>query len=151
MTQRKSEVGTRKTVGLSPSFAEIVMSRVKSTGDGRLEGYLMKQSSTGTRWGKRWFILTGLTLAYYKSPLELKKVHGIVKMSEIKAVSPIASSQPNSMQIITAERTYVAAAVSRDAMLAWLNGIQQKLDEIKLETESRGSSQPAIQRVKSLD
>lgn len=111
----------------------------------------MKQSSTGTRWGKRWFILTGLTLAYYKSPLELKKVHGIVKMSEIKAVSPIASSQPNSMQIITAERTYVAAAVSRDAMLAWLNGIQQKLDEIKLETESRGSSQPAIQRVKSLD
>jgi len=53
------------------------------------EGYLIKEGYNVKNWKKRWFILGKATLSYYSSQKSLKKVLGIIDLSEINEISQV--------------------------------------------------------------
>lgn len=114
------------------------------------EGWLWKQGSRYKGWKRRWFILNDKCLYYFDNTND-KEPRGIIPLENVVAreIPDSKSSKPNTFElhsalgpseVIKACKTdsdgkvnegrhtyYRMAALSREEMLQWVNGIQQSI------------------------
>jgi len=91
------------------------------------EGYLIKEGYNVKNWKKRWFILGKATLSYYSSQKSLKKVLGIIDLSEINEISQVHNKKKDfCLQIATSRRVYYVVADNQDHLEDWKGGIEKQ-------------------------
>lgn len=140
---------------MNPNSSESSFSSPRAT----VEGFLVKRSITGlaANWRKRWFVLRGNTLYYYKSPGAAKARGFIVltdsstvKMKEQTVDSPMAttgnkgddrlqrrntlkasSTPPNCFKLRTPDKILYAQAPTRVAREHWVRVLQDTIDQLK--------------------
>ena len=88
-------------------------------------GFLTKQGHKIKNWKRRWFVLKGNTLSYYKAPRDSKAV-GVIPVSVIKEVrycdGPVDEFY-NVFQIVTQKNYYLISAGTVREMKEWAEAI----------------------------
>jgi len=87
-------------------------------------GYLYKRSSKLKNWKKRWFVLRGTKLAYYKNDKEYKLI-SVIDLSMIHQVGKVNVSRPNVFGIVTKPRTYYMQGTSEEEVDNWIKNIRE--------------------------
>ncbi|KAG0232765.1 hypothetical protein BGW42_007925 [Actinomortierella wolfii] len=113
------------------------------------QGYLLKLNNKYKTWRKKWFVLRGDKLTYYKNEKEYQP-HGIIPLSTIidsLQGDPISKSKQYCMRIVTAKRTFVCCAPDEDTLLRWLDALQvacvRVAQEERLEEEYEAAQRAA--------
>ncbi|KAF9088524.1 hypothetical protein BGX23_007288 [Mortierella sp. AD031] len=98
-------------------------------------GYLLKLGNKYKTWRKRWFVLRGDKLTYYKNTKEYQP-HGIIPLSTIidcLQTDPVSKSKQYCLRIVTAKRSFVCCAPDEDTLLQWLDALHVECDRVALE------------------
>lgn len=104
---------------------------VKDLGTPEKDGFLTKQGGSIKTWKKRYFLLKGDTLYYFKTK------NDTVQTGEIKLTrESVANEEPKKggkfyFSITTARRCYLIHADSEDVMRQWVEAITRSLDTMK--------------------
>ncbi len=111
------------------------------------EGWLTKEGRRIKSWKRRWFVLRGLTLAYYADP-QTAKPKGIINLA-VTAVQPCLSRKDvkNCMELITEGRKLYFQADTMDVAQAWvlaLNKIISCINYMKKTRMLRGKVDPRV-------
>mmetsp|Transcript_5029 Transcript_5029/g.5158 ORF Transcript_5029/g.5158 Transcript_5029/m.5158 type:complete len:144 (+) Transcript_5029:91-522(+) len=87
------------------------------------EGYLTKQSTWIKDWRKRYFILKGSKLFFAKGPYQ--SPHGMIDLSTCLTVksADIKTRRKNSIEVSTAENTFLMFADSEKEKDDWIGSI----------------------------
>ncbi|XP_031566942.1 uncharacterized protein LOC116301912 [Actinia tenebrosa] len=97
---------------------------------------------------KRWFILEGKDLSYYKAPETTEQnLLGIIDMTRVKSVVPFKMIN-NSFQINTSTRTYTFTAPSSQSLTEWISVLRQAM---QLESFSNKRARSSIRESVSED
>ncbi|KAF9134808.1 hypothetical protein BGW39_005718 [Mortierella sp. 14UC] len=98
-------------------------------------GSLLKLGNKYKTWRKRWFVLRGDKLTYYKNHKEYQP-HGIIPLSTIidcLQTDPVSKSKQYCLRIVTAKRSFVCCAPDEDTLLQWLDALHVECDRVALE------------------
>ncbi|ORX48121.1 hypothetical protein BCR36DRAFT_82539 [Piromyces finnis] len=87
-------------------------------------GYLYKRSTKIKSWKKRWFVLRGTKLAYYKNEKEYKLM-SVIDLSTIHRVGKVNVSRPNVFGIVTLPRTYYVQGTNEEDVDNWIKSINE--------------------------
>eukprot|EP01124_Arcella_intermedia_P020205 TRINITY_DN27703_c0_g1_i1.p1 TRINITY_DN27703_c0_g1~~TRINITY_DN27703_c0_g1_i1.p1 ORF type:complete len:436 (-),score=138.44 TRINITY_DN27703_c0_g1_i1:181-1488(-) len=99
------------------------------------DGYLIKEGGNVKSWKKRWFVLGQNTLSYYASPKSLKKVLGVINLTDVSEVSTTyAKKKDFCLQIVTKRRVYYMVAESKPSLEEWKTAIEKTIVKGKIET-----------------
>ncbi|KAG0351290.1 hypothetical protein BGZ54_003329, partial [Gamsiella multidivaricata] len=101
------------------------------------QGYLLKLGNTYKTWRKKWFVLRGDKLTYYKNMKEYQP-HGIIPLSTIidcLQTDPVSKSKQYCLRIVTAKRAFVCCAPDEDTLLQWLDALQVECDRVQIEAQ----------------
>jgi len=82
-------------------------------------GYLYIRSTKLKKWKKRWFVLRGTKLAYYKNEKEYKLI-SVIDLNTIHQVGKVNVSRPNVFGIVTLPRTYYMQGTSEEEKDKWI-------------------------------
>ncbi|XP_043931003.1 pleckstrin homology domain-containing family H member 2 [Protopterus annectens] len=96
--------------------------------NGTLEksGYLLKMGGKVKTWKRRWFVLKGGELLYYKSPSDvIRKPQGQIELSASSHI--VKGDGKQTIQLITEKRTYYLTADSPNILEEWLHVLQNVL------------------------
>lgn len=99
---------------------------VKAGGDKQTiaqAGYLHKMGRNKV-WKRRYFVLRGSTLAYYKNQEETKPNRVIPLARVVDAIEKDVKGRKHCFKIITPKRVYICAASSEEEELRWLSALQ---------------------------
>ncbi|XP_025034798.2 pleckstrin homology domain-containing family H member 2 isoform X3 [Pelodiscus sinensis] len=89
-------------------------------------GYLLKMSGKVKAWKRRWFVLKGGELLYYKSPSDvIRKPHGQIELSVSSHI--VRGDGKQTVQLITEKRTYYLTADSPNILEEWIKVLQNVL------------------------
>ncbi|XP_074845713.1 pleckstrin homology domain-containing family H member 2 isoform X1 [Carettochelys insculpta] len=89
-------------------------------------GYLLKMSGKVKTWKRRWFVLKGGELLYYKSPSDvIRKPHGQIELNISSHI--IRGDGKQTVQLITEKRTYYLTADSPNILEEWIKVLQNVL------------------------
>ena len=84
-------------------------------------GYLNKMGPENKkRYNRRWFVLTGSELKYYRSHKDLKRPRGVIKLESWCKLTKLKS--PDAFELATPQRTYQLMAKSPQECNDWLKG-----------------------------
>jgi len=87
-------------------------------------GYLYKRSTKLKSWKKRWFVLRGTKLAYYKNEKEYKLM-SIIELNTIHRVGKVNVSRPNVFGIVTLPRTYYVQGSNEEEVNKWIKSLNE--------------------------
>jgi len=87
-------------------------------------GYLYKRSTKLKSWKKRWFVLRGTKLAYYKNDKEYKLM-SVIDLNTIHRVGKVNVSRPNVFGIVTLPRTYYVQGTNEEEVDKWIKSINE--------------------------
>ncbi|KAF9338711.1 hypothetical protein BGZ91_008122 [Linnemannia elongata] len=105
-------------------------------------GNLLKLGNKYKTWRKRWFVLRGDKLTYYKNHKEYQP-HGIIPLSTIidcLQTDPVSKSKQYCLRIVTAKRSFVCCAPDEDTLLQWLDALHVECDRVALEARQEAAS-----------
>ncbi|XP_004839422.1 pleckstrin homology domain-containing family H member 2 isoform X5 [Heterocephalus glaber] len=89
-------------------------------------GYLLKMSSKVKTWKRRWFVLKGGELLYYKSPSDvIRKPQGHIELSA--SCSILRGDNKQTVQLTTEKHTYYLTADSPNILEEWIKVLQNVL------------------------
>uniref|UniRef100_A0A4W3GV64 Pleckstrin homology, MyTH4 and FERM domain containing H2 n=1 Tax=Callorhinchus milii TaxID=7868 RepID=A0A4W3GV64_CALMI len=89
-------------------------------------GYLLKMGGKVKTWKRRWFVLKGGELLYYKSPSDvIRKPQGQVELSTSSHI--VRGDGKQTIQLITEKRTYYLTADSPNILEEWIRVLQNVL------------------------
>nr|XP_015218797.1 PREDICTED: pleckstrin homology domain-containing family H member 2 [Lepisosteus oculatus] len=89
-------------------------------------GYLLKMGGKVKTWKRRWFVLKGGELFYYKSPSDvIRKPQGQVELSASSSI--VRGDSKQTIQIITEKRVYYLTADSPNILEEWIRVLQNVL------------------------
>ncbi|KAG0221026.1 hypothetical protein B0O80DRAFT_457039 [Mortierella sp. GBAus27b] len=103
------------------------------------QGYLLKFGNKYKTWRKKWFVLRGEQLTYYKNNKEYQP-HGIIPLSTIidcLQTDPVSKSKQFCLRIVTAKRSFVCCAPDEDTLLQWLDALHVECDRVAHETHQQ--------------
>uniref|UniRef100_A0A8B9BRU7 Pleckstrin homology domain-containing family H member 2 n=1 Tax=Anser brachyrhynchus TaxID=132585 RepID=A0A8B9BRU7_9AVES len=116
-----------------------------STDNGKNEpleksGYLLKMGGKVKTWKRRWFVLKGGELLYYKSPSDvIRKPQGQIELNASSHIERGDGKQ--TIQLTTEKRTYYLTADSPNILEEWIKVLQNVL---KIQAASPLFIQPEI-------
>ncbi|ORY93998.1 hypothetical protein BCR43DRAFT_461404 [Syncephalastrum racemosum] len=127
-------LGNRMSVDASPNKQSVMASQGKTD----MEGWLHKQGDKYKTWNKRWFVLKGSNLFYFKSPKDsrVKAIINLVGYSVI-ADEKIHPGKYSFMARHERERTFYFYTDSEKNMRAWMRALMKA-------TISRNFSAPVL-------
>uniref|UniRef100_A0A669P2R5 Pleckstrin homology, MyTH4 and FERM domain containing H2 n=1 Tax=Phasianus colchicus TaxID=9054 RepID=A0A669P2R5_PHACC len=103
-------------------------------------GYLLKMSGKVKTWKRRWFVLKGGELLYYKSPSDvIRKPQGQIELNASSHIERGDGKQ--TIQLTTEKRTYYLTADSPNILEEWIKVLQNVL---KIQAASPLFIQPEI-------
>uniref|UniRef100_A0A670XPR0 Pleckstrin homology, MyTH4 and FERM domain containing H2 n=1 Tax=Pseudonaja textilis TaxID=8673 RepID=A0A670XPR0_PSETE len=89
-------------------------------------GYLLKMSGKVKTWKRRWFVLKGGELLYYKSPSDvIRKPQGQIELSASSHI--VRGDGKQTIQLTTEKRTYYMTADSPNILEEWIKVLQNVL------------------------
>ncbi|XP_044866223.1 pleckstrin homology domain-containing family H member 2 isoform X1 [Mauremys mutica] len=89
-------------------------------------GYLLKMGGKVKTWKRRWFVLKGGELLYYKSPSDvIRKPQGQIELSVSSHI--VRGDGKQTVQLITEKRTYYLTADSPNILEEWIKVLQNVL------------------------
>ncbi|MGH0167792.1 UNVERIFIED_CONTAM: hypothetical protein FKN15_052776 [Acipenser sinensis] len=89
-------------------------------------GYLLKMGGKVKTWKRRWFVLKGGELLYYKSPSDvIRKPQGQIELSASSSV--VRGDGKQTIQMITEKRVYYLTADSPNILEEWIHVLQNVL------------------------
>ncbi|KAF9122924.1 hypothetical protein BGW39_009401 [Mortierella sp. 14UC] len=100
------------------------------------QGYLLKLGNTYKTWRKKWFVLRGDKLTYYKNTKEYQPL-GIIPLSNIidaLQTDPVSKHKQYCLRIVTAKRSFVCCAPDEDTLLLWLDAIHVECERVAQES-----------------
>ncbi|KAG2382779.1 hypothetical protein C9374_004746 [Naegleria lovaniensis] len=96
-------------------------------------GYLSKRGGSIKTWHKRFFIVIGHRLYYYKDESPKNEPLGSVKCRGPECVQPVAdSNRPYCFKIISEERTLYCQAESDTEMNSWITFLREHTSKLNL-------------------
>ncbi|KAG0331943.1 hypothetical protein BG004_001450 [Podila humilis] len=101
------------------------------------QGYLLKLGNKYKTWRKKWFVLRGDKLTYYKNTKEYQP-HGIIPLSTVidcLQTDPISKSKLYCLRIVTAKRSFLCSAPDEDTLLQWLDALHVECDHVAKERD----------------
>ncbi|KAF8950464.1 hypothetical protein BGZ46_004524, partial [Entomortierella lignicola] len=96
------------------------------------QGHLYKLGNKYKTWRKKWFVLRGDKLTYYKNTKEYQP-HGIIPLSTIidcLQMDPVSKSKQYCLRIVTTKRSFVCSAPDEDTLLQWLDALHVECDRV---------------------
>ncbi|XP_010183259.1 PREDICTED: pleckstrin homology domain-containing family H member 2-like, partial [Mesitornis unicolor] len=103
-------------------------------------GYLLKMGGKVKTWKRRWFVLKGGELLYYKSPSDvIRKPQGQIELNACSHIERGDGKQ--TIQLTTEKRTYYLTADSPNILEEWIKVLQNVL---KIQAASPLFIQPEI-------
>mmetsp|Transcript_3897 Transcript_3897/g.5841 ORF Transcript_3897/g.5841 Transcript_3897/m.5841 type:complete len:500 (-) Transcript_3897:103-1602(-) len=114
---------------------------VKSLGQGTRQGWLTKQGGSIKTWKKRWFILKGDTLFYFKTQ-KAQDVTGSITLeptSTCQAVPAKSNAKKHFFSVATTRRTFLMWASDEKTAQDWVKVINEKIAEKNNKGGSGGS------------
>ncbi|XP_062980056.1 pleckstrin homology domain-containing family H member 2 [Elgaria multicarinata webbii] len=89
-------------------------------------GYLLKMGGKVKTWKRRWFVLKGGELLYYKSPSDvIRKPQGQIELSASSRI--VRGDGKQTVQLTTEKRTYYLTADSPNILEEWIKVLQNVL------------------------
>ncbi|EFB28201.1 hypothetical protein PANDA_000190, partial [Ailuropoda melanoleuca] len=89
-------------------------------------GYLLKMSGKVKTWKRRWFVLKGGELLYYKSPSDvIRKPQGHIELSASCGI--LRGDNKQTVQLTTEKHTYYLTADSPNILEEWIKVLQNVL------------------------
>ncbi|XP_029792077.1 pleckstrin homology domain-containing family H member 2 [Suricata suricatta] len=89
-------------------------------------GYLLKMSGKVKSWKRRWFVLKGGELLYYKSPSDvIRKPQGHIELSATCSI--LRGDNKQTVQLTTEKHTYYLTADSPNILEEWIKVLQNVL------------------------
>ncbi|KAM4772471.1 pleckstrin homology domain-containing family H member 2 [Rhinophrynus dorsalis] len=89
-------------------------------------GYLLKMGGKLKTWKRRWFILKGGELLYYKSPSDvIRKPQGQIELNSSSHI--LKGDGKQTVQLVTEKRTYYLTADSPNILDEWVRVLQNVL------------------------
>ncbi|XP_040593629.1 pleckstrin homology domain-containing family H member 2 isoform X2 [Mesocricetus auratus] len=89
-------------------------------------GYLLKMSGKVKTWKRRWFVLKGGELLYYKSPSDvIRKPQGHIELNA--SCSILRGDNKQTVQLTTEKHTYYLTADSPNILEEWIKVLQNVL------------------------
>ncbi|KAM9067939.1 pleckstrin homology domain-containing family H member 2 isoform X1 [Sarcophilus harrisii] len=89
-------------------------------------GYLLKMGGKVKTWKRRWFVLKGGELLYYKSPSDvIRKPQGHIELSMSSHI--VRGDNKQTVQLTTEKRTYYLTADSPNILEEWIKVLQNVL------------------------
>mmetsp|Transcript_16242 Transcript_16242/g.63331 ORF Transcript_16242/g.63331 Transcript_16242/m.63331 type:complete len:475 (-) Transcript_16242:205-1629(-) len=94
------------------------------------DGFLTKQGGSIKTWKKRWFVLKGDTMYYFKTPRDTEQT-GEIKLESTCSCQPEkAKGKKYYFSVSTPSRTFQMFAESEETMKQWVDKISQAIDKI---------------------
>lgn len=94
------------------------------------DGFLTKQGGSIKTWKKRWFVLKGDTIFYFKTPRDTEQT-GEIKLESTCVCNPEkARGKKFYFSVTTPTRTFIMFAESEETMKQWVDKISQAIDKI---------------------
>ncbi|XP_014393981.1 PREDICTED: pleckstrin homology domain-containing family H member 2 [Myotis brandtii] len=115
-------------------------------------GYLLKMSGKVKTWKRRWFVLKGGELLYYKSPSDvIRKPHGHIELSA--SCSILRGDNKQTVQLTTEKHTYYLTADSPNILEEWIKVLQnvlrvQAANPLSLQPEGKPTVKGLLTKVK---
>ncbi|XP_041420212.1 pleckstrin homology domain-containing family H member 2 isoform X2 [Xenopus laevis] len=103
-------------------------------------GYLLKMGGKIKTWKRRWFVLKGGELLYYKSPSDvIRKPQGQIELNSSSHI--LKGDGKQTVQLVTEKRTYYLTADSPNILDEWVRVLQNVL---KVQAASVLFTQPDV-------
>ncbi|KAM5292337.1 pleckstrin homology domain-containing family H member 2 isoform 1-T1 [Ctenodactylus gundi] len=115
-------------------------------------GYLLKMSGKVKTWKRRWFVLKGGELLYYKSPSDvIRKPQGHIELSA--SCRLLRGDTKQTVQLITEKHTYYLTADSPNILEEWIKVLQnvlrvQAANPLSLKPEGKPTVRGLLTKVK---
>ncbi|KAM6179958.1 pleckstrin homology domain-containing family H member 2 isoform 2-T2 [Erethizon dorsatum] len=115
-------------------------------------GYLLKMSGKVKTWKRRWFVLKGGELLYYKSPSDvIRKPQGHIELSA--SCSILRGDNKQTVQLTTGKHTYYLTADSPNILEEWIKVLQnvlrvQAANPLFLQSEGKPTVKGLLTKVK---
>lgn len=115
-------------------------------------GYLLKMSGKVKSWKRRWFVLKGGELLYYKSPSDvIRKPQGHIELSA--SCSILRGDNKQTVQLTTEKHTYYLTADSPNILEEWIKVLQnvlrvQAANPLSLQPEGKPTVKGLLTKVK---
>ncbi|XP_028620950.1 pleckstrin homology domain-containing family H member 2 isoform X2 [Grammomys surdaster] len=115
-------------------------------------GYLLKMSGRVKTWKRRWFVLKGGELLYYKSPSDvIRKPQGHIELSACCNI--LRGDNKQTVQLTTEKHTYFLTADSPNILEEWIRVLQnvlrvQATNPICLQPEGKPTVKGLLTKVK---
>ncbi|XP_069881590.1 pleckstrin homology domain-containing family H member 2 isoform X1 [Dipodomys merriami] len=115
-------------------------------------GYLLKMSGKVKTWKRRWFVLKGGELLYYKSPSDvIRKPQGHIELNA--SCSILRGDNKQTVQLTTEKHTYYLAADSPNILDEWIKVLQnvlrvQAANPLCLQPEGKPTMKGLLTKVK---
>ncbi|XP_051017115.1 LOW QUALITY PROTEIN: pleckstrin homology domain-containing family H member 2 [Acomys russatus] len=115
-------------------------------------GYLLKMSGRVKTWKRRWFVLKGGELLYYKSPSDvIRKPQGHIELSA--SCSILRGDNKQTVQLTTEKHTYYLTADSPNILEEWIKVLQnvlrvQAANPLCLQPEGKPTAKGLLTKVK---
>ncbi|KAG0233258.1 hypothetical protein BGX31_004876 [Mortierella sp. GBA43] len=101
------------------------------------QGYLLKLGNTYKTWRKKWFVLRGDKLTYYKNTKEYQPL-GIIPLSTIidsLQTDPVSKNKQFCLRIVTNKRSFVCCAPDEDTLLQWIDALHVECARVAREAK----------------
>ncbi|XP_053781394.1 pleckstrin homology domain-containing family H member 2 isoform X2 [Desmodus rotundus] len=115
-------------------------------------GYLLKMSGKVKTWKRRWFVLKGGELLYYKSPSDvIRKPQGHIELSA--SCNILRGDNKQTVQLTTEKHTYYLTADSPNILEEWIKVLQnvlrvQAANPLFLQPEGKPTAKGLLTKVK---
>ncbi|KAF9297488.1 hypothetical protein BGZ74_009815 [Mortierella antarctica] len=110
------------------------------------QGYLLKLGNKYKTWRKKWFVLRGDKLTYYKNTKEYQP-HGIIPLSTVidcLQTDPVSKSKQYCLRIVTTKRSFLCSAPDEDTLLQWLDALHVECDRVARERELESTNPSTV-------
>ncbi|KAG0305033.1 hypothetical protein BGZ98_004661 [Dissophora globulifera] len=101
------------------------------------QGYLLKLGKRSKTWRKKWFVLRGDKLTYYKNTKEYQPL-GIIPLSSIidsLQTDPVSKNKQYCLRIVTVKRSFVCCAPDEDTLLRWIDALHVECTRVAKEAK----------------
>ncbi|KAF9996767.1 hypothetical protein BGZ79_009519 [Entomortierella chlamydospora] len=101
------------------------------------QGYMLKFGKKYKTWRKKWFVLRGDKLTYYKNAKEYQPL-GIIALSTIidsLQTDPVSKSKQYCLRIVTSKRSFVCCAPDEDTLLQWIDALHVECARVAREAK----------------